>query len=312
MHDARRAAREALGRYGIEGARLRLLSRSEATSYRVDAAGERFLLRVQPAADGRTAAQVASEAAWTGALARDTDLIVPTPVPTRDGEPVARVRGRVCNLQRWVPGRAWRREARPSHLERLGRAMAALHAHGARWTPPPGFERPAWTADTIFGERGFLGAGDRNVWDLLPPGRAERLRPHAAWARGVLDGLDARGLIHADLHFHNVVFAKGEARPIDFDDCGTGPWAYDFAASLERLRFRADWPAPLTPFLRGYERERPAPRAHLDALDPAIAGRIVGLCLWVCMVAERRPALRPKIAGWLDAFEGDLARLPLP
>jgi Ser/Thr protein kinase RdoA (MazF antagonist) len=31
------------------------------------------------------------------------------------------------------------------------------------------------------------------------------------------------GLIHADLHVENVLFHRGVARAIDFDDCGWGP-----------------------------------------------------------------------------------------
>lgn len=54
--------------------------------------------------------------------------------------------------------------------------------------------------------------------------------------RAAMDMLGERsatfGLIHADLHLDNVLFAGGEARPIDFDDCGLGHWLYDIAVTL--------------------------------------------------------------------------------
>ena len=44
---------------------------------------------------------------------------------------------------------------------------------------------------------------------------------------------DVYGLIHADLGTKaNVLFNKGEARAIDFDDGGFGYWTYDLAVPL--------------------------------------------------------------------------------
>ena len=42
----RRLAREALAAYGLPDARLRLLQHFHNTTYRVDAAGERYALRI--------------------------------------------------------------------------------------------------------------------------------------------------------------------------------------------------------------------------------------------------------------------------
>lgn len=56
------------------------------TTFRVDGrAGGRYVLRVQRIG-GPTAAMVRSEAAWLAALCRDTDLVLPEPVPTQDGD----------------------------------------------------------------------------------------------------------------------------------------------------------------------------------------------------------------------------------
>src|SRR4029450_890805 len=46
------------------------------------------------------------------------------------------------------------------------------------------------------------------------------------------------GLIHGDLHHKNVLFHRGEARAIDFDDCGWGFHLYDLAVTLSELEDR--------------------------------------------------------------------------
>ena len=46
-------------------------------------------------------------------------------------------------------------------------------------------------------------------------------------------GSNVYGLIHADLGTKaNVLFHKGEARAIDFDDSGYGYWMYDLTTPL--------------------------------------------------------------------------------
>ena len=40
------------------------------------------------------------------------------------------------------------------------------------------------------------------------------------------------GLIHADMHFGNVIFTKNNIGVIDFDDCGYGAFLYDLAIPL--------------------------------------------------------------------------------
>ncbi len=39
-------------------------------------------------------------------------------------------------------------------------------------------------------------------------------------------------VLHADLHFGNLIWEKGIPKPIDFDDCGYGCQLYDFGVIL--------------------------------------------------------------------------------
>ena len=44
-------------------------------------------------------------------------------------------------------------------------------------------------------------------------------------------------MIHADLHFGNLVWNQSQGTPIDFDDCGYGSKLYDAAVFLLSSRF---------------------------------------------------------------------------
>ena len=67
-----------------------------------------------------------------------------------------------------------------------------------------------------------------------------RRRPGSEWSNSARTP-GTFGLIHADLHLDNTLFADGEARLIDFDDCGFGYRIYDVAVALWELRHRRDY-----------------------------------------------------------------------
>ena len=107
----RGVARAALDRYALTDARVTLLAHEHHTTFRVQAAGDTYVLRVtRPGV--HTPATVASEMAWLQALRADTDLGVPAPVAARDGTlaVLAHAPGmpgpRVCVLLRRPAGRA--------------------------------------------------------------------------------------------------------------------------------------------------------------------------------------------------------------
>ena len=149
----RRVAREALGACPLADPQLRFAADGENTTFGVDArapgGGERFVLRVHRLArHGRgvdTAAAVASELCWLGALRAGAGLAVPEPFRTTTGDLTTTVASsllpgpRVCSVLGWMAGRIHAVAPAPVHLRRLGAVMARLHEHAARWRP-----RPAW------------------------------------------------------------------------------------------------------------------------------------------------------------------------
>ncbi|MEM6392626.1 MAG: phosphotransferase [Planctomycetota bacterium] len=303
------------------GSSLRLIHHWQNTTFVVEVAPERrpwrladawvpgrYLLRVSRPVE-RTLGHVSAEVAWLTALRRETELVVPEPVPTVSGEPAllfgegAGVSGaRVWSLMRWVPGRMVSKAGRrPVHLERVGRAMAVLHEHAAGWGAAVGLDRPPWGPSGLMGRDASLGI-EPDVWDDLP---ADELALHQRCEERLLElwdglgqGLEVYGLLHADLHLNNVVFAGGEARPIDFDDCGCGHHAYDLACTLLGFEREPWWEA----FVEGYRSVRELPEATLSAVDVYLAARMSTLLLWFRSSVRKNPEFGKFLPGAQKSF----------
>src|SRR3954451_21980781 len=217
----KRLAAAALAEYDLPGARLAPLVHKFNTTFKVtDAAGNLYALRItRPGKSG--VAETRSELQWLEALHRDTDLVVPDPVPTRAGEllTLASAPGvpepRICALFRWVPGRFVQARLMPHHLEKVGRFMARLQDHAQGWKRPPGFTRPRIEVASIRGKAVPLVALVRPPEDVARVEAA--LDRIAITMEGLGRGPDAYGLIHCDLHEWNYLFDKGEMHLLDFD-----------------------------------------------------------------------------------------------
>ena len=312
----RALGRAALAAYGLGEAPMRLLQHEYNTTFRV--AG-RFVLRVGRA-QGQTLAALGSEAAWLRALAEETDLVVPAPVPTRDGALAVSATApgvpgaRACVLLRWVEGRFRDASLAPVHARRIARVQAALHEHALGWTPPPGFTRPP--ASRLTARAADRASADeaealRLVAGLGAPRDVEAVAAALARVRATERALAAEpggvALIHGDLHHENVVFARGEARAIDFDDCGHGPLLYDLAVTRFELTSR---PALREALLDEYAALRSLPpraEEHLAALELL---RRIQMIMWV-LESREHPRFRSCWRAWaredLDALEAALS-----
>ncbi len=325
----RRLGEAALDEFGFAGARCLLIAHMENTTFDVrfpatppaGPDGERYcpgryLLRIHRP-NYQTEHSIASELAWLAALRTDLDLPVPEPVLSKNGRSLVEAAApgvpghRFCSLLRWMRGRTYgRRGQRPAHLRLVGRLMARLHGHSLSWQRPAGFHRGRWDWDGLFGHAGAAGEDDSWVWNALPERERRLYREAAERTARVMDDLGegplAFGLIHADLHLGNVLFDGGEARPIDFDDCGFGHWLYDVAVVLHDYRTKEDWPAWRDALLSGYAEERPLlegqplPEGQLVHLDAFMAARCVSVMIWCYSRARDNPRFREHLKEWSD------------
>ncbi|MBI3891188.1 MAG: phosphotransferase [Candidatus Wallbacteria bacterium] len=310
----RALARDALDRYGLRQPQFSLVKFGENITWRVRTAdSNQFLLRVHRPVY-HSAAETGSELAWLRELRRSTGMAVPEPVETATGEPIALAGAEdphVCTLLRWMPGRHHWRAPLPGHLRALGRTMAQLHAHTLSWRRPRELPRPTWDWNGLL--------SPHNVWSRsefdLPGLFAEEDRPAVREALGriratmrELDTLkDSHALIHADLHFGNVVFASGQACPIDFDDCGYGYLTYDLATTLIPFRETPDWERVRSAVLEGYTEVREFPAKQLERLPEFLAARRLTMAIWLSSRGPLIPRL-PRDLGPYLARTAELCR----
>jgi Ser/Thr protein kinase RdoA (MazF antagonist) len=308
-----------------EDVRLTLIQHGENTTYRVDVADtaptnltdrpyveNRYLLRVHRTGY-QSAESIASELAWLSALRHQAGLAVPEPVLSLEGAPLVTVSApgipepRVCSLLRWINGRFCDR-CKPGHFGAVGDLMARLHDHAVHWKPPTGFTRRWWDWEGLFGDNAGFHLDSDEVWALLPDDYHDMFYAVARQVGQVMlemgQGPDASGLIHADLHMGNLLFSGGEARPIDFDDCGYGYWVYDFAVALSDWKDSPEWPRYHDSLLEGYVQVRPLPEKQLNYLDLFMAARRVSLMLWATDMAQVNSNYRAGLEGWLARYAG--------
>jgi Ser/Thr protein kinase RdoA (MazF antagonist) len=317
----KRLGEEALGAYPIGAARLVPLQHEENTTFRVETPeGSRYVMRIHRPAK-HTADEIRAETLWLAALRRDADLPVPEPVATTEGDlvTVAAFEGvpeeRVCVLFRWMDGRFLDDGLTTAHLERVGMLTARLHQHTMGYTPPAGFTR----GRVVSGSGGVRGQDDLRtdeamssitglVTELCSAEAASTVEAvihkvrQVCWELG--EGPETFGLIHADLHQWNYLFHNGEARAIDFDDCGYGPFAHDLGTTLSELQHRSDYAALQAALLEGYRRVRPFPIEHEAYLETFFALRELQIMLWR-MESREHPAFH----DWAIQTERAVGRL---
>ena len=320
----RRLGRTALGGYGLGDARLTLLRFEHNTTFRVDASRGRYLLRInRPQVHGPHT--IGSEMAWLGALRRDTDLGVPEPVAALDGSLVVVVSDpgvpgtHSSVLLRWLDGRFVDQRLAPVHLRRVGALAGQLQQHAATWEQPGGFFRPRVdtltnqgkvesiaqsAAVALDGDHPTAADADRAlglVEALVSPKDAGLFAKalEAVWSttRRLAEETGAFGLIHGDLHYENFLFHRGEARAIDFDDCGWGFYLYDLAVTLWELEDRPRYEELRDAYIGAYAKDGRLPEDHTMHLHALFVLRRMQMLLWV-LESREHPAFRDEWRMW--------------
>jgi Ser/Thr protein kinase RdoA (MazF antagonist) len=333
----RRLGRTALASYGLDKARMTLLRFEHNTTFRVDASNGRYLLRInRPLVHGPDT--IASEMAWLTALRRDTDLGIPEPVAARDGSLVLVVsdtgvpEARSCVLLRWLDGRFVNQGLALGHLRRVGLLAGRLQEHGATWAPPAGFRRPRVDTLTSQGKLDSISPSAAVALDGKHPSAADAERAmrlveglfsrkdatilakalEIVWAttQQLAAETSAHGLIHGDLHYENFLFDKGEARAIDFDDCGWGFYLYDLAVTSFELEDRPHYNELRDALVWAYARTRRLPPDYAVHLDAFVVLRRIQILLWI-IESREHPAFRDEWRSWArDELDSIAAAIP--
>lgn len=259
-----RLARKALSAYGLDEVRLTHLGDAENVTFEV-ATGDpsrHYALRICGPEHDPDALR--REILWLTAICRDTDLAVPEPILTMEGELVRRVSiagvsgFRSCVLLRWVDGESHDQELAPAHLHAVGRLMATLHTHAEtfRWpeeiTPP---RRNATMMSEVLDEallRTRYSADELEIFRRA----IERISVAMSTLR---DGPRVAGVIHGQLSPRHLFFHGGEARAIGFARCRWGYYAYDLATIRSHVEGRETGNELVTALFEGYRSLRDLP-----------------------------------------------------
>jgi Ser/Thr protein kinase RdoA (MazF antagonist) len=243
IHRLRKLAMNALSLYPVSVASIDFLAHIENTTFRVQSrTGTRYLLRVhRPGYHSKEA--ITDELRWLEHLAGRTSFAAPVPVRSKggalveEGEAEGVATPRCCTLMRWIDGR-FSYQADTKQFFVLGHATAELHASRNQLRLP---RRRYWDSDGLVGIKPKLGSVE-SIEGASP--RQQRIISEARrLIHRTLKQFEAKfperlGVIHADLHFGNVLFQGKRLAMIDFDDCGYGFFGYDLAVTLLSIRGR--------------------------------------------------------------------------
>jgi Ser/Thr protein kinase RdoA (MazF antagonist) len=294
----RQLAIAALNEYGLEKARLKFYMQAVNTLNRVhdnhlestqanDDLYEpgQYLLRIyQPGWQADEAIRL--ELAWLAAMRSQADLPGPEPIPRLDGGLITHLSTpgspqiHNCSLTRWVKGRLLPDRGRPEHYRAQGKLMARMHNFTQGWQLPSEHTKRSYDWNGLFMNDPEVGLPPGKSWEYLPPTWVEPFQSVTQQFRQLMEswgtGSEVYGLIHADMGLDsNVLFWRGQPRPIDFDGSGFGYWMYDLAVALAHCIGTPDYPGFRDALFEGYAEHRQVPEAQLDQLDPFTAAFFV-------------------------------------
>ncbi len=313
-------ARNALAAYDVGIDRLSLLGRHQNTMFKlVTTDGRRFVVRVN-IPNMRSELDIASEMAWLAALHRDTDLVVPRPLATRDGAlmTVAAAPGvpepRSVAVFDWIDGRTVGDALGRPILRQMGEALGRLQDHADRFVPPPVFTDLRLDSAWVFGKepRALAETGTDALWTEERRGLVRRA---AERTQAVIDTLhadrSALRFLHIDLHSGNVMRIADGLAVLDFDD---SQWAHpvqDVGIPLFYFWVRENGERLIASFLEGYA----AVRGNVPdrrVLFQLIAGRQLDLLAFILdrefIPAAEMPAYMEKVERRLTVLESLVER----
>ncbi|HEX6947631.1 MAG TPA: phosphotransferase [Acidimicrobiia bacterium] len=306
-------ARRVLTRYHYPVRSVSHLATHSNIMYRVETtAGVQMVLRVG-SAHGNTRSNIDFEVAWLAALARDTDLEVVRPLPTRSGDLVVDEfdptveKERACVLFSWIPGEPLGAGG-PFGYRMLGEVSATLHQHGATWRPVYPEAMRHWDRVFYYGSEIDPVVIANPMYDhifdnairqtLSRAGEVAERVIFESWRSG------RPQVVHGDLHEWNVHLAGGRIHVFDFEDLMMALPAQDIAISLYHSRTRPDRDQIQAAFRKGYEMVAEWPVADDEQLDGFMAARQVLLMNYAARTLPPQEAARfvDAVYPWLRGY----------
>ncbi len=287
--------------HNLKGAKATLLNLSENHTFLLKAQdGTKHIIRVHRPLY-QTYQAINSELCWLRALNEDSGLNLIRPISGVDGKFVQQVN--INEEQQTYAVRFAFENGKEAECEwdedlfaDLGYFAANCHNHVEKWEKPKDFIRPIWDENTILNEDGIWGdwrkapnvtGKIRKILQELDKVLRLRLRQYGKES-------DRFGLIHADMRLANILINNGKTRLIDFDDCGFGWFAYDFAAAISFFEDSEKIPQLKQIWLKSYRQYRNFSKKDEAMLDSLIMLRRMALLAWIGSHSETELARKLK------------------
>lgn len=298
----RAIAAEALGRYPIRLRSLRFIHHGENTTFRAEARnGRKYLVRVCRH-DYHTTPALMEELTWLESLA-NKNFLVPRPVRSTKNRLVENVAGegvpfaRNCCVFEWIEGKSIEVPTY-KQLRMAGELLGKFQRH----QPKSMRHRKYWHADGLVGPKGRFGSIDN--LSRLSAKEQKRLTAARKVVHAKLKAYEKRfpkrmGMIHADMHFGNVVSSRQKIAAIDFDDAGRGFLIYDLVPPLISSLTRKDASKNekiKRALIEGYKQNAPFDEHDAEILPYLLAARRMMMLGWIDLRSDN-PRLKKIFRG---------------
>lgn len=268
-------ALDSLAQYGMTAKQIECVNHAYNTTFKFVAEDDKaYALRVGTSFR-KWPEHVWAESQWLLDLAREGSINAPVPILNLQGEPYSNqyffYQGSNIDVMiyPWIDGEVVDTDPTDEQLFELGAATARLHQLGK------GF-KPNGYANFLDVDRPLMVRRD-NLFSFPQPlisselyALLEELRERSAKLFDSLKERFERQLIHADLHFGNIVYNGEKMSILDFDDAGIGFPQQDLAISIFYLREDREREKHL---LAGYQSVAPLPIYEPEELELLIANR---------------------------------------
>ncbi len=298
-------AQAALKQYHVRVRSLKFINHGENAIFKVTAVnGLVYVLRVHRN-DYHTKEAIGEELKWLKKLAQSR-VLVPEPVPSKGNKLVETIFVAGLDLKRnfclfhWIDGKFFDKAIHPKHMYKIGELLARLQDLSPKTT-----SRGYWDADGLLGLRATFGSIDsltvanKKEQELITKARKAtlmRLKRYQAMHPKRL------GLIHADLHFGNLLRVGSEIGAIDFDDSGFGFYVYDLVIpymSMQNIlgkRNKKKFPLYKRALIDGYKSVRNWDE-HDESLFPhLVTARKLLMLGWLNSKTDK-PMLKKRLKG---------------
>lgn len=288
LRQFRKLAYAALQQYPVKVKQVKFINHGANTTYKVLAKEGIFLLRVHRE-NYHTKAAINEELIWLQKLSKQNHQ-VPEPLVSKNELLVEEVTNeiagisRFCSLLSWQEGKKKGNSLSMANMYATGLLTAQLHKHTVGKKVK---HRNYWTLDGLLNEDSKFGSYKslqaEKQYSILDECRKLTFKKIKQYQR---KHPEKSALIHADMHFGNIVWRNNTPIPIDFDDCGYGFYMYDLAVTLVSMHplfkdEKNNQRAFAESFLEGYSSVQNLTTDDIDILPYFKLTRNLGMFLWL-------------------------------